>query len=85
MNESDLQLKLLIAFITLMFTIIIGIAGYLVKKLIEDMGRKLDAIIVDQKDDKRITNEHAVEIAKHKIKIEYLEASFKTISSEKIK
>jgi len=79
MADSDFQLKILIAIITVSFTIIMGIAGFLVKKLIDDLGSKLNALLNDQKDTNRITNEHAVRLAKHELQLEYLAEKFKNI------
>jgi Tfp pilus assembly protein PilO len=79
MTDSDFQLKILIAIITVSFTIIMGIAGYLVKKLIDDLGGQLKAISADLKDLNRLTNDHAVKLARHELKLEYLEETFRNL------
>lgn len=79
MADSDFQLKILIAIITVSFTIIMGIAGFLVKKLIDDLGSKLNALMSDQKENGRITNDHAVKLARHELKLEYLEETFRNL------
>jgi hypothetical protein len=77
MTDSDFQLKLLIGIITVSFTIIMGIAGYLVKKLIDDLGTKLNTLLDDQKENGRITNDHAVKLARHELQIKYLEETIR--------
>lgn len=79
MADSDFQLKILIAIITVSFTIIMGIAGFLVKKLIDDLGSKLNALLTDQKENSKITNDHAVKLARHELKLEYLEETFRNL------
>jgi len=44
MNDNDFQLKIIITLITLSFTGVCAIGGYLVKRLIDDISIKIDKL-----------------------------------------
>jgi hypothetical protein len=67
---DDVQLKILIAIITICFTAIFGLMGYLAKRLIDDIKNNLENLRNEMKDSNRIQNDHAVKIAEHHIHIE---------------
>lgn len=71
--DSDFQLKLLIAIITLCFTGIFGIIGFLFKKLIDDIGTKIDKIMKRQDEFDSEQKKQAVQLARHELQIKYLE------------
>ena len=69
--------KLLLVIITLCFTAIIGLIGYLAKKLIEDIGNNIKSLVLKFENQDQKINNHSVQLAQHQLQIEYIQEKIK--------
>jgi low affinity Fe/Cu permease len=79
MLSDDFQLKLIIAILTVCFTGIFAIGGFLAKKLIDDIGTKLDTLVKKQEGHDQSITTIKVQQKEHEMDIKHLKEKFSKI------